>query len=262
DEDMADTFAGKAAAFIEQNKDRRFFLYFSPHDIHEPMAPNARFRGTSNCGVRGDAIHELDWCVGEIVAALDRAGVADNTLLVFSSDNGGAIKNTYDDGTNAEHARQPPNGVLRGEKGRLYEGGHRVPLIARWPGHIAPGSTSNALVGLVDMMATFSAAAGRDIEGDAGPDSLNQLPVFLGEKTEQPIRDRLVLHTNGDGPLGLRLGPWMLVTHKRNVTKNAELYNLDDDLAETTDLAAKHPDKLNELAAELGRLQNGARSRP
>lgn len=262
DEDMADTLTGKAAAFIEDNKDRPFFLYFAPQDIHEPMAPHPRFRGTSDCGTRGDAIHELDWSMGEIMAALDRAGVADNTLLVFSSDNGGAIKDTYDDGTNALHALQPPNGVLRGEKGQLYEGGHRVPLIARWPGHIQPGTTSDALTGLVDMMATFAAAAGSHLEANAGPDSFNLLPAFLGKAADGPLRPHLVLHSNGKGPLALRMGPWMLVTRNRNNTKQAELYNLAEDLAETNDLAAKLPDKVAELGAVLKKLQTDARSRP
>ena len=262
DEDMADTFAGKAAAFIEQNKDRRFFLYFTPHDIHEPMAPHPRFRGTSDCGTRGDAIHELDWIVGEIVAALERSGLADNTLLVFSSDNGGAIKDTYDDGTNSEHARQPPNGILRGQKGGLYEGGHRIPLIARWPGHIKSGTTSDALVGLVDMMATFSAAAGHDLDENAGPDSFNAFPAFLGKKTNKLMRQSLVLHTNGNGPLGLRMGCLMLITGDRNNTKPAQLYNLAEDLAEANDLAAKYPEKVKELGADLKKLQDNGRSRP
>jgi arylsulfatase A-like enzyme len=262
DEDMADTLTGKAVAFIEQNKSRPFFLYFAPHDIHEPMAPHPRFRGTSGCGSRGDALHELDWSVGAILTALERLGLADNTLIVFTSDNGGAIKDTYDDGTNPEHSRQAPNGILRGQKGRLYEGGHRIPFIARWPGHIPPGVSSDELIGLVDMMATFSAVAGHELDKDAGPDSFNMLPALLGKKTDSPLRQHLVLHTNGNGPLGLRMGPWMLITKDRNNTQQPELYNLAEDLAETKDLAAEYPEKVKELSGVLKKAQDSGRSRP
>ena len=229
DEDMADTFTGKAVAFIEQHRAEPFFLYFTPHDIHEPMAPHPRFKGTSTCGTRGDMIHELDWSVGQILDALDRLGIADNTLLVFSSDNGGAVKNTYDDGTNAEHGKQPPNGALRGIKGQLYEGGHRVPLLARWPGNIPADSTSDALIGLVDLLPTFAAAAGTAVPKGAGPDSVNALPALAGRAGETPPRETLVLHANANGPLGLRKGDWMLVTHSRDDFTNAGLYNLKND---------------------------------
>lgn len=121
DEDIADTLAAKAVKFIEANQAGPFFLYLSTHDIHEPMVPHPRFRGTSDCGWRGDVIHQLDWTVGEVLAALDRLKLATNSLVIFTSDNGGAIKNTYDDGTNPLHSRQPPNGSLRGFKSSLYD---------------------------------------------------------------------------------------------------------------------------------------------
>lgn len=262
DEDMADTLTGKAVAFIEQNKNRPFFLYFTPHDIHEPMAPHPRFRGTSECGTRGDAIHELDWSVGEIMAALDRLGLAENTLLIFTSDNGGAIKDTYDDGTNAQHAKQPPNGVLRGAKGSLYEGGHRVPLLARWPAHIPAGAVSNALVGLVDMMATFASAAGEPLEESAGPDSFNALLSLLQDSGAPSTRKYLVLHAGGNGPLGLRMDNWMLITKNRDNTKPPELYDLTADLAETSDLAAKKPAITKELGEKLAEIRKNQRTRP
>jgi arylsulfatase A-like enzyme len=268
DEDMADTLTGKAVAFIEQSKDRPFFLYFAPNDIHEPMAPNPRFKGTSACGTRGDVIHELDWSVGEILAALDRLDLARNTLVVFTSDNGGAIKDTYDDGTNSLHARQAPNGILRGEKASLYEGGHRVPFIARWPGRIKAGTTSDALIGLIDMMATFAAVAKREMPTAAGPDSFNVLPALLGENRKTPVRDHLVLQINGAEPLGLRQGPWKLVTRRpagkgdAGGLSNAELYNLAEDLGEKNNLAAKYPDKVREMMSLLNQVRENGRSQP
>jgi len=251
DEEIADTFTGKAVDFIEQHKDGPFFLYFAPHDIHEPMAPNPRFKGTSTCGTRGDMIHELDWTVGRILETLDRLGLAETTLILFSSDNGGAVKNTYDDGTNAEHEKQPPNGVLRGIKGQLYEGGHRVPLLARWPGQIPAGSTSDALIGLVDLLPTCAAVAGVPVPAGACPDGVNELPALTGKCGNAPPRDALVLHTNGNGPLGMRKGPWMLVAHSRDNFKNAELYDLKNDLAETNNVAKGNPEKKQELIAML-----------
>lgn len=262
DEDMADTLTNHAISFIERNKDRPFFLYFASHDIHEPMAPHARFRGTSDCGVRGDAIHELDWSVGAVMSALERLELTNDTLIIFASDNGGAIKNTYDDGTNPEHARQPPNGILRGEKGTLYEGGHRTPFIARWPGRIKPGTVSSTLFGLVDMMATFAAIAERRLGEHDAPDSFNMLPALLGEETKQPLRDHLVLHTNGKGPLGLRKGPWMLVTRDRANSKETELYNLSDDLSEKNNVARQHPEDVKALSQQLKDIQQKERTRP
>ncbi len=267
DEDIADTFTRKAVAFIEQHKEHPFFLYFAPHDIHEPMVPNPRFRGTSECGWRGDVIHQLDWSVGEVLATLDRLNLAGNTLVIFSSDNGGAIKDTYDDGTNTLHALQPPNGPLRGEKGTLYEGGHREPFLARWPGKVQAGATSNDLIALIDMLATFTAIAGGTLDAEAGPDSFNVLPALLGETRTAPVRDHLVLQINGREPLGVRQGPWKLINKRRakkqsEDTKNAELYNLSEDLAEKNNVADKHPEKVKELTTLLERVLNNPRSRP
>lgn len=262
DEDMADTLTGKAAAFIEAHQEQPFFLYFAPHDIHEPMAPNARFRGTSGCGVRGDALHELDWSAGVILETLDRLHLTENTLVIFASDNGGAIKDTYDDGTNALHSLQAPNGVLRGEKGGIYEGGHRIPFLARWPKRIEAGATSEQLLGLVDMMATCTAAAGGQLEGDAGPDSFNLLPALLGAPKDRPQRTQLVLHAGGGGPLGLRMGPWMLVGKDRDLVQHPELYNLEEDLAEKKNLAKQHPDKVKTLIAALKQVRDTGHSRP
>ena len=241
------------------------------------MVPAARFRGTSGCGSRGDVIHQLDWCVGEVLATLDRLKLADSTLVIFTSDNGGAIKNTYDDGTNALHGLQPPNGALRGFKGSLYEGGHREPFLARWPGHIKPGSTSGALIGHVDALATFAALTGQPLDPAAGPDSFNVLPALLGEAPAVPARDHLVLQNNGQTPLALREGDWVLI-EKGGAPKlkpaqgksakpaspgtNCELYHLAADLAQKDDLAAKEPARVKAMAARLEDIRTQGRSRP
>jgi arylsulfatase A-like enzyme len=274
DEDIADTLAARAVKFIEANQAGPFFLYLATHDIHEPMVPHPRFRGTSGCGWRGDVIHQLDWTVGEVLAALERRRLSNNTLVVFTSDNGGAIKNTYDDGTNALHGRQPPNGTLRGFKGSLYEGGHRVPFIVRWPGHIAAGKTSGALMGHVDTLATFAALTGRKLAPAAAPDSFNMLPAWLGEKLQQPVRDHLVLQNNGASSLALREGDWCLIQkgggpRQQRSSDNAneksdtnfELYDLSADLAQAHNLAASEPGRVKAMAMRLGALRAQDHSR-
>ena len=268
DEDIADTLTAKAVKFLELHQGGPFFLYLATHDIHEPMVPHPRFRGTSDCGWRGDVIHQLDWTVGQVLATLDRLKLTTNTLVIFTSDNGGAIKNTYDDGTNPLHGRQQPNGALRGFKGSLHEGGHRVPFIARWPGHIPAGGTSGELIGHVDTLATFAALTGQRLPPDAGPDSFNVLPALLGEKTATPSRDHLVLQNNGQRPLALRQGNWLLLglgPRRLNASATAgpsyELYDLATDLGETKNLANSNPEKVTELARRLEQLQASGRSR-
>lgn len=247
DETIADTLARQAVTFLErQKKDQPFFLLLTPHDIHEPMVPNPRFRGTSDCGWRGDVIHQLDWTVGEVLGTLDRLGLAQNTLVIFSSDNGGAIKSTYDDGTNPLHSRQSPNGILRGQKGSLYEGGHRVPFLARWPGHIPAGRESSALLALVDLLPTFADLAGRKISAGAAPDGVNLKSTLLVDaKAKQ--RPALVLQSNRTTFLAIREGDWKLV----ETAAGPQLYNLAADLVEAHDLAKSEPARVKSLAAKL-----------
>jgi len=248
DEDIADTLTRKAVAFIErQQAGQPFFLYLAPHDIHEPMVPHPRFRGTSGCGWRGDVIHQLDWTVGEVLGALDRLGLAKDTLVIFTSDNGGAIKDTYDDGTNHLHAKQPPNGVLRGTKSTLYEGGHRVPFLARWPARIPAGGESAALMAHVDTLAMLAALTGQTVPTGGSPDGVNVLPALLGAKGAKG-RDSLVLQNNNQAPLALRAGTWKLIQRPNGAN---ELYDLAHDLTEEHDLATREPERVKTMAAQL-----------
>jgi arylsulfatase A-like enzyme len=272
DDEIADLLTKKAVAFIEKHKDRPFFLYFATHDIHVPRVPHPRFRGTSQAGVRGDVVQEFDWSVGEVMKALDRLHLADNTLIMVTSDNGGVLDTNGPDSvnsgtveTNNGHAH---NGPLRAGKGSPYEGGTRVPLVARWPGHVKPG-TSGELLCHVDMLSTVAAITGQKLAGDAGPDSFNVLPALLGEALDKPCRDHLVEHGSR---LALRKGPWKLIpagpagAAKGKAGKRGpaapELYNLADDLGETTNLAAKHPEKVKEMTDLLQKIRADGRSRP
>jgi arylsulfatase A-like enzyme len=271
DDEIADLLTRKAVAFIEKNKAKPFFLYFATHDIHVPRVPNARFRGTSQAGVRGDVIHEFDWSVGEVMAALDRLKLANNTLIIVTSDNGGVLDTNGPDhvnsGTVETNDGHPQNGVLRGTKGSPYEGGTRVPFIARWPGHVKTG-TSGELICHVDMLATAAALTGQKLAGAAGPDSFSILPALLGEKLDKPCRDHLVEQGSA---LALRKGSWKLIPAapagkgkkgKGRGPKSAELYNLADDLSETKNVADQHPEIVKEMTALLQTVHEKGRSRP
>ena len=266
DEDIGDTFAGKALKFIGENKDGPFFLYYATHNIHVPRVPHPRFKGTSGVGTRGDSIEELDDAVGKVMAKLDELKIADKTLFIFTSDNGGVMDDGYEDVGSFDYN---PNAPLNGHKGNVLEGGHRIPFIARWPGRIKPGTESSALIALLDMPATFAAITGVKIPAGACRDSVNILPALLGES--KAARENFIAHNGGTkGPFGVRVGHWKLITaggagnygsDARNpVLKSdsvppkrpggvggVQLFDLSTDLGETRNLAAERPDKVREL---------------
>ena len=274
DETLADTFSGKAVAFIERSKDRPFFLYFATHDIHVPRVPSPPRKGKSGCGTRGDVIQQFDDAVGAVLEALDRLKLADNTLVILSSDNGGVMDDGYADGAMEDANGHLCNGPLRGYKGSLWEGGTREPFLARWPGRIRPGATSDELLSLVDMMATFAAVAGPALPADAGPDSFNVLPALVGEPHDKPVRDHLVIQTNGTNSLAIRKGPWKLIPGNpgggyskakgegKGPTPGPQLFNLAADLAETRNVAADHPEVVKDLSDLLAQVREKGRSRP
>lgn len=259
DADLTEMFTAQAVQFIEKHKEVPFFLYLATHTVHEPCVPNARFRGSSQCGVRGDVIQEMDWEVGQVMAALDRLKLTDNTLVIFSSDNGaGWPRNRYaylyDDG-----GREPTshlcNAPLRGGKADEYEGGTRVPFIASWP-NVIPSGTSNEIICLVDMLATCAVIAGRQLPEAAGPDSFNVLPALLGKGRG---RDHLVTqHYRGGGNLSIRKGPWKLIPRGSNAP---ELYNLTRDLSETRNVSSKYPEVTKELVDLLKQIKENKSSR-
>jgi len=268
DEDMADVLTRQAVRFIEQNKDRPFFLYFATHDIHVPRVPQERFKGSSQCGVRGDAIVQMDWCMGEVLGTLDRLGLRENTLVIFSSDNGPVVNDGYADGAAESLNGHRPAGALRGGKYSVFEGGTRVPLIVRWPEHVR-GGQSGALVSQVDFLASMAALAGVALPAEASPDGMDVLRALLGES--KVGRESLV---EQGWVLALRQGPWKMieagtgprvmedVNIKTGESRQAQLYNLADDLGETRNLAAERPGKVAELAGWLAQLRQAGRSQP
>lgn len=201
------TLKEKAINWIKDHHERPFFLYFATTNIHHPFTPNPRFDGTSDCGRYGDFIHELDWIVGQVMRTLDDLKLADNTLFIFTSDNGGMINHG---GQNAWIMGHRMNGKLLGFKFDAWEGGHRIPFIARWPGKIKPGTISDQLICNVDIMGMLAALTGYELKNGEGPDSYNILPALMGDHEEE-IRDHVVLAASKPSHLSLRLDKWIYI---------------------------------------------------
>ena len=273
---VATDLTKKVVEFIERSKDKPFFIYFTPTIAHNPITPSAAFIGTSGCGLYGDFVQELDSNVGTIVAALKKAGVLENTLILFTSDNGGIaidknssefmIKN-YPANYQAAEAGHKICGDLRGKKHSIYEGGLRVPFIVRWPGQIPAGTESGAVLCLTDVFATFAAILGEDIPENAGEDSFNALSVWRG-MTGASVRDNATLYS-AIGNYAIRQGNWKLIQQGELDEKNKshgenknQLYNLADDPAETVNLWSSHPEVVKELSGLLEKIKTNGRSRP
>ena len=246
DDSLADTLTSKALAFIRTNRSHPFFLYFATHDVHAPLAPNPRFNGTSQCGKRGDTVQQFDWCVGQVLDTLQELGLADDTLVILASDNGAGGEYAWQE----KEFGHRVNGPLRGFKVTPYEGGTRVPFMARWPGVIPPAAVSDQVVALVDCLATAAAIAGVSLPTNAAPDSVNLLPVFRDPR--QPVRDHVITQSGVPSHPAcakqIRVGQWKLIARTDG---RHELYDLENDLAESKDLAEAQPEIVKRLAARL-----------
>ncbi|WP_230779109.1 sulfatase family protein [Roseiconus lacunae] len=270
DEDLADAWVEKSVAFIEKHQSDPFFLFFASHDLHVPRMPHERFQGTTKLGYRGDAIVQLDWCVGELTKTLDRLGLRENTLIVFCSDNGPVLDDGYQDGAIEKLHEHTPSGIYRGGKYSIYEGGTRTPFITSWPGTIKPGR-SDKIVCTVDLPASLAKLAGQSLPAAACPDSFNVLDALLGKDDAQG-RDHLLQQPNKGPTLALRVGDWKVLSYadakpKKHLTYEKgpgkhELYNLSDDPSETNNLAKSKPEKLKELLSQLEEIQSAGHSRP
>ncbi|MDZ4820015.1 MAG: arylsulfatase [Planctomycetota bacterium] len=250
DEDMADTIDNKAVQFIEQNQKQPFFLYFATHDIHVPRVPHQRYFGKSQLGIRGDAIMQLDTSVGQIMEALDRLKLTDNTLVIFSSDNGPVLDDGYADGAEATNADHRPAGPWRGRKYSILEGGTRVPFIVSWPGHVKPGS-SDALMCQLDFLASLAKLAGQEVPNAAQLDSEDHLDALLGQK--KAGRTLLVEHAHN---MVLRQAHWKYIPASKKEARTGvlatdQLYQLESDPFEIDNLADRYPELVKEMAAEL-----------
>lgn len=233
---------------VNTNPDEPFFAYVPLSVPHIPWLPPEFTKGKSGAGLRGDQVVLADWCVAQVDQLLQELNVADNTIFIFTSDNGPR------DGVNGHKS----SGKLRGQKGEVWEGGHRIPFIARWPGKIKPNTSSDELICLSDMMATFSALVEYSMPENCGEDSFNILPVLLGMEFSSPIRDGIINHS-GRGVFCIREGDWKLIVDCDNdgyhteVEENekGQLFNLADDPYEQINLVEEKPEIVNELKAKL-----------
>jgi arylsulfatase A len=241
----------------QRGREGPFFLYVPFNSPHAPIVPIEKFRGSSKAGGYGDFMVQTDDNVGRILKALSDNGFAENTLVIFSADNG-PERYAYERVRNFQHRSAGP---LRGLKRDLWEGGHRVPFIVRWPGHVKPGAVSDALVSQVDVMATLAAVVGADLPANAAHDSYNLLPVWR-EGAASPRQT--IVHNTMKGGYAVRHKQWLLVAAKTGAVSQVpqwfdrengyvandqpgELYDLSRDLAEKHNLYAKQPEKVAEL---------------
>ncbi len=270
--DKAVEYINKQAA---DGPEKPFFIYFALPAPHCPIAPADFAKGRSKAGGYGDYVFEVDWTVGRVMEALDKNGLTDNTLIMLTSDNGspGRTKVKRDPYSIIELYGHRPSGDLRGIKADIWDGGHREPFIARWPGRIAPGTTSNELVCLTDLLATSAAIVGARLPEEAGEDSYNILPALLGQKREKPIREAVV-HHSVSGVFAIRRGKWKLIlgrgsggfTRPRVIKPKpgepeGQLYNLEEDLGETNNLWKKHPEIVGQLTELLEKYKSQGHSR-
>jgi arylsulfatase A-like enzyme len=229
-------YTERAVTFIKEKHAKPFFLYLAPNAVHFPRYPRDEFLGKSGNGVLGDWVQEVDWSVGQVLAALREAKLDQNTLVIFTSDNGGP---TYQDAVNTP---------LRGAKGSTLEGGVRVPTIAWWPGKIAPGTSTDAIAGMLDVLPTFAAVAGAKVPTDRKIDGVDQMPILMGNPAKAP-RD-VFFYYRGLVLEAVRSGPWKLHLEK------GELYQLDNDIGEAKNVADQNPAEVKRLRALAETMKN------
>ncbi len=276
-------FLEKSQAFLEHhvktNPGQPFFLYHSTQAVHLPSFPADRFKGRTKAGPHGDFIFELDFIVGELLKTLEELGVLENTLVIFSSDNGPEATPTHHMRTDHGHDPARP---WRGMKRDQWEGGHRVPFIVRWPGRIEAGRTTDQLTSLTDVMTTIAAIVKADLPENAAEDGYNMLPVLLGKQVEEPVREYLIQQSSRAQHLSIRHGPWKYLDHqgsggnryeRREILKEnilpdtapdalGQLYNLDSDPGERVNLYYEKPEIVAELKRKLEEFKASGRSAP
>ena len=283
DEKVGTMLKEKAVEWLKkthaQDEDKPFFLYLATTNIHHPFTPAPQFKGTSEAGRYGDFIHELDWIVGEVITSLEEMGVTDNTLVIFTSDNGGMLNFGGQDAWKAGHKL---NGNLLGSKFGAWEGGHRVPFITKWPNKIPVKSESDHLISQIDLLATFASIVDVKLTREECPDGINQITELFGD-AENPLRDLLIISPNSPDHLAVRKNEWVyipaqneggfqgtkigshtlggaastLLTGQKNSdievgkikpkAPPAQLYNLKEDPYQEFNVYAEHPETVKEL---------------
>ena len=243
DEEMAETMLDKAVSFICTHKDSPFFLYYATHNAHEPRVPSDAFRGRSAAGIYGDVIEEFDFCVGEIVEALKREGLYENTIIIVSSDNAPMIKEGYNDGALENINGHNPYANLRGEKYSLHEGGNKVPFIFSWPGKIKESFIQEQSFLYLDLLATLPALIGKPLTEAEKVDSKDASALFLDPKA--PRYREYIMTQNNSGQIALKMEHWKYLPPRKGV--GAELYDLRCDPSELHNVIYAYPEIARKL---------------
>lgn len=265
----------RAVSFIDRQAEQEnglpFFLYFPLPAPHTPILPIDEFKGRSGTNPYGDFVLQVDHTVGQVLEALERNGISDETLVFFTSDNGCSPQADFEGLAQFGH---DPSYHFRGAKADIFEGGHRVPFVVRWPGRIAPGTSSDQVICLTDLMATVAAIVGHELEPDQGVDSYSLLPVLLG-KSSETIR-KATVHHSVNGSFAIRQGEWKLIlcpgsggwsapkpgSPEEKELPAFQLYNLETDPGETANLLVQHPDIVSELVSLMEQYLRDGRSTP
>jgi len=272
---MLETLGDKAVRYIidESKKDKPFFLYLALNSPHSPVVPSEDWQGKSGIGKYGDFVMETDDAVGRVMQALEESGIARNTLLIFTSDNGCSYP-----AANGKHLEEEfghyPSAQYRGSKYDIWEGGHRIPFFVRWPGKVSPGTINEELVCLTDLMATCAEITGSEIPENAGEDSFSMLPLLSGKKNDDI--HRAVVHHSVSGKFSIRKGNWKLEfcpgsggdlgtsptdeKARELGLPEIQLYNLETDEGEKDNVYNKYPEIVNKLTIELENIVDLGRS--
>ncbi|VGO18928.1 sulfatase family protein [Pontiella sulfatireligans] len=260
--------AKKTCEWIREQAGNPFFIYMPLNSPHSPIVPSSLFKDKSGLNVHGDFCMETDWAVGEVLKTLDELGIADNTLVIFTADNGTSPKAGFPEMAKKGHHS---SWIYRGMKGTNWEGGHRTPFIARWPDEVKAGSRSDQLICTADFLATCAEIGGAKLGDEAGEDSVSFFPALKGEQIPGG-KNRLVIHHSDKGVFSIRSGKWKVMfddfggsgrgdPRKDEAIINAaslQLFDMDTDAVENVNLAAAHPEVVEQLKMKLaGVIKNG-----
>jgi arylsulfatase A-like enzyme len=277
-EQVMPDITARAVEFVEESADEPFFLYVPLTAPHTPVVPAKRFQGQSDAGTYGDYVCEVDWAVGQVLDALERRGIADDTLVVFTSDNGPEHLDGHPDANAYDRVREHGHasmGGWRGIKRDLWEGGHRVPFVARWPGEVPAGTDCDETICQTDLFRTLASVLDADLPADAAGDSYDVLPALRGTTGDEPIHDATVYHAI-DGSLAVRVGDWVF-SDAESADMNGEpdwfrdergdgedgpglLYDLSADPEQRENLHDDRPDVAADLRETLARIETAGRS--
>ncbi len=275
-EDVTPNFFRRGIKYIKENanNEKPFFLYLPLPSPHTPILPTEKWQGKSNLNPYGDFVMMVDDYINQLIDAVEKAGIEENTLIIFTTDNGCAPAAKIDELTAKGHY---PNGIYRGHKADIFEGGHRVPFIAKWPKVIQPKTQNNQTICTTDLMATLAEIVGYSLKDNEGEDSYSMLPLFKGEEIEGTFREATI-HHSVNGSFAIRKGDWKLIMcpgsggwsfprpgRDNDVLEKlppVQLYKLTDDPEEKNNLQDKHPEKVEELKALLTKYILSGRSTP